>query len=333
VDFRLAGVILIIGVALTFDFINGMHDAANSIATVVGTRVLRPYQAVVWAAFFNFMAAFVFGVTVADTIGKGIINTRVVDERVILAALAGAIIWDMLTWYWGIPSSSSHALVGGLVGTALVKAGWSAIVAGGLEKTLVFIVISPILGFILATLVAGLIRTIFRRARPTLANPVFRRLQLLSAAAYSLAHGTNDAQKTMGVIAVLLFTTGHLGPVFQVPVWVIVSSYVAISLGTMAGGWRIVRTMGSRITALEPYGGFSAEAAAAASIIYAARLGVPVSTTHTIAGAIAGVGTARRVTAVRWRLAQSIVWAWVVTIPAAGLFAAVLWVLLGLFHG
>jgi PiT family inorganic phosphate transporter len=333
VDLRLAGVIFIIGVALLFDIINGMHDAANSVATVVGTRVLRPYHAVVWAAFFNFVAAFVFGVTVADTIGKGIINTRIVDERVILAALAGAIIWDMLTWYWGLPSSSSHALVGGLVGTALVKAGWHAIVAGGLEKTIVFIVVSPILGFILATLIASVIRTIFRNARPGLANPVFRRLQLLSAAAYSLAHGTNDAQKTMGVIAVLLFTTGHLGAEFHVPIWVIFASYIAISLGTLAGGWRIVRTMGTRLTALDPYGGFSAESSAAAAIIYAARLGVPVSTTHTIAGAIAGVGTARRVTAVRWRLAQSIVWAWIVTIPAAGVFAAALWWLLGLHAG
>ena len=332
-DLRLIGVILIIGVALAFDFINGMHDAANSIATVVATRVLRPYQAVVWAAFFNFMAAFLFGVTVANTVGKGIIRSGVVDERLILAALTGAIAWDMLTWYWSLPSSSSHALVGGLVGAALIKAGVSAVVAAGLEKTLVFIVVSPILGFILATLVAGLLRTVFRHARPTLANPVFRRLQLLSAAAYSLAHGTNDAQKTMGVIAVLLFSTGHLGPIFHVPVWVIMSSYLAIGLGTMAGGWRIVRTMGTRLTTLEPYGGFSAEVSAAAALIYASSLGVPVSTTHTIAGAIAGVGTARRVTAVRWRLAQSIVWAWVVTIPAAALFAATLWLLLGLFHG
>jgi PiT family inorganic phosphate transporter len=331
VDRRLIGVALIVGVALAFDFINGMHDASNSIATVIGTRVLRPFQAVVWAAGFNFLAAFVFGVSVADTIGRGIIDTRIVDERLILAALAGAIVWDMCTWYWGLPSSSSHALVGGLVGAALVKAGVEAIVAGGLGKTLVFIVISPILGFILATIIAGVIRVVFRNARPALANPVFRRLQLVSAAVYSLAHGTNDAQKTMGVIAVLLFSTGHLGGVFHVPIWVIFSCYMAMALGTMAGGWRIVRTMGTKLTALDPYGGFSAEVSAAASIIYAARLGVPVSTTHTIAGAIAGVGTARRVTAVRWHLAQSIVWAWVVTIPAAAALAAVCWLVLGLF--
>lgn len=326
----LVGVILIIGVALIFDFINGMHDAANSIATVVATRVLRPFQAVIWAAFFNFAAAFIFGLSVANTVGKGVIRTDVVDERMILAALIGAIIWDMLTWYWGLPSSSSHALIGGLVGAAVVKAGWSAVVATGLKKTGIFIVVSPILGFFLASLIASLLRTIFRNVRPALANPTFRRLQLLSAAGYSLSHGANDAQKTMGVISVLLLSTGHMAGKFAVPRWVEFACYTAISLGTMAGGWRIVRTMGSRLTALEPYGGFSAEAAAAASIIYAAQVGVPVSTTHTIAGAIAGVGTARRASAVRWRLAQSIVWAWVLTIPAAAGVAALVWLLLRL---
>ena len=326
----LVGVILIIGVALIFDFINGMHDAANSIATVVATRVLRPFQAVIWAAFFNFAAAFIFGLSVANTVGKGVIKTDVVDERMILAALIGAIIWDMLTWYWGLPSSSSHALIGGLVGAAVVKAGWSAVVATGLKKTGIFIVVSPILGFFLASLIASLLRTIFRNVRPALANPTFRRLQLLSAAGYSLSHGANDAQKTMGVISVLLLSTGHMAGKFAVPRWVEFACYTAISLGTMAGGWRIVRTMGSRLTAIEPYGGFSAEAAAAASIIFAAQLGVPVSTTHTIAGAIAGVGTARRASAVRWRLAQSIVWAWVLTIPAAAGVAAMIWLLLRL---
>ena len=326
----LVGVILIIGVALIFDFINGMHDAANSIATVVATRVLRPYQAVIWAAFFNFAAAFIFGLSVANTVGKGVIRTDIVDERMILAALIGAIIWDMLTWYWGLPSSSSHALIGGLVGAAVVKAGWSAVVATGLKKTGIFIVVSPILGFFLASLIASLLRTIFRNVRPALANPTFRRLQLLSAAGYSLSHGANDAQKTMGVISVLLLSTGHMAGKFAVPRWVEFACYTAISLGTMAGGWRIVRTMGSRLTALEPYGGFSAEAAAAASIIFAAQLGVPVSTTHTIAGAIAGVGTARRASAVRWKLAQSIVWAWVLTIPAAAGVAALVWLLLRL---
>jgi len=330
VNLGLVGVILIIGVALIFDFINGMHDAANSIATVVATRVLRPFQAVIWAAFFNFAAAFIFGLSVANTVGKGVIRTDVVDERMILAALIGAIIWDMLTWYWGLPSSSSHALIGGLVGAAVVKAGWSAVVATGLKKTGIFIVVSPILGFFLASLIASLLRTIFRNTRPALANPTFRRLQLLSAAAYSLSHGANDAQKTMGVISVLLLSTGHMAGKFAVPRWVEFACYTAISLGTMAGGWRIVRTMGSRLTALEPYGGFSAEAAAAASIIYAAQVGVPVSTTHTIAGAIAGVGTARRASAVRWKLAQSIVWAWVLTIPAAAGVAAIVWLLLRL---
>jgi len=330
VNLGLVGVILIIGVALIFDFINGMHDAANSIATVVATRVLRPFQAVIWAAFFNFAAAFIFGLSVANTVGKGVIRTDVVDERMILAALIGAIIWDMLTWYWGLPSSSSHALIGGLVGAAVVKAGWSAVVATGLKKTGIFIVVSPILGFFLASLIASLLRTIFRNTRPALANPTFRRLQLLSAAAYSLSHGANDAQKTMGVISVLLLSTGHMAGKFAVPRWVEFACYTAISLGTMAGGWRIVRTMGSRLTALEPYGGFSAEAAAAASIIYAAQVGVPVSTTHTIAGAIAGVGTARRASAVRWKLAQSIVWAWVLTIPAAAGVAAMIWLLLRL---
>jgi PiT family inorganic phosphate transporter len=329
-DLGLLGVILIIAVALVFDFINGMHDAANSIATVVATRVLRPFQAVIWAAFFNFAAAFIFGVSVANTVGKGVIDTRIVDERLILAALLGAIVWDMLTWYWGLPSSSSHALVGGLVGAALVKAGWSAVVGEGLRKTGIFIVVSPILGFIIASLVASVVRTVFRNTRPALAHTVFRRLQLLSAAVYSLAHGTNDSQKTMGVISVLLLTTGHLGNHFYVPIWVIASSYTAIALGTMAGGWRIVQTMGSRLTPLESYGGFSAELSAAASILYAAQLGVPVSTTHTIAGAIAGVGSARRTSAVRWRLAQSIVWAWIVTIPAAAAVAAAIWLLLRL---
>jgi PiT family inorganic phosphate transporter len=332
-DLALLGIILIIAVALTFDFINGMHDAANSIATIVGTRVLRPYQAVIWAAFFNFVAAFTFGVNVANTVGKGTIKTTIVDERLILAALVGAIVWDMLTWYWGLPSSSSHALIGGLVGAGVAKAGWDAVVVDGLKKTGIFIIVSPILGFVLATLIASLLRIVFRNVRPSLANPVFRRLQLLSAAAYSLAHGTNDAQKTMGIIAVLLFSTGHMGGKFHVPVWVILTCHVAIALGTLAGGWRIVRTMGSRLTALEPYGGFSAETSAAASIIYAARLGVPVSTTHTIAGAIAGVGSARRASAVRWRLAQSIVWAWIVTIPAAAVVAAVVWLLLRLLPG
>ena len=319
---ELLGVIFIVGVALVFDFVNGMHDAANSIATVVSTRVLRPFQAVAWAAFFNFVAAFGFGVAVANTIGKGVIDTGIVNEQVILAALTGAIVWDMITWYYGLPSSSSHALIGGLVGAALVEAGWDAIVGVGIRRVAAFIVISPLVGFVVASLISLLVRTVFRTAQPSIAGAVFKRLQLLSAALYSLSHGTNDAQKTMGIIAVLLFSTGHLGDEFHVPLWVILSAHTAIALGTLAGGWRIVHTMGSRITKLEPYGGFSAESAAAAAIIYASQVGIPVSTTHTIAGAIAGVGSTRRFSAVRWGVAGQIVWAWVLTIPAAAALAA-----------
>lgn len=316
------GLILIIAVALAFDFVNGMHDAANSIATVVATRVLRPQQAVVWAAFFNFVAAFGFGVEVASTIGKGVVDPAVVNEQVILAALAGAIVWDMLTWYWGLPSSSSHALIGGLVGAALAEAGRHAVIAAGVRKVAAFIVVSPLLGFIIGALVSLLVRVVFRSANPAVAGTTFRRLQLLSAALYSLGHGTNDAQKTMGIIAVLLFSTGHLGDTFYVPVWVILAAHAAIALGTLTGGWRIVHTMGTKLTKLEPFGGFSAEVAAAASIIYASHAGIPVSTTHTISGAIAGVGSTRRFSAVRWNVAGQIVWAWVLTIPASALLAA-----------
>jgi PiT family inorganic phosphate transporter len=316
------GLILIIAVALAFDFVNGMHDAANSIATVVATRVLRPQQAVVWAAFFNFVAAFGFGVEVASTIGKGVVDPAVVNEQVILAALAGAIVWDMLTWYWGLPSSSSHALIGGLVGAALAEAGRHAVIAAGVRKVAAFIVVSPLLGFIIGALVSLLVRVVFRSANPAVAGTTFRRLQLLSAALYSLGHGTNDAQKTMGIIAVLLFSTGHLGDTFYVPVWVILAAHAAIALGTLTGGWRIVHTMGTKLTKLEPFGGFSAEVAAAASMIYASHAGIPVSTTHTISGAIAGVGSTRRFSAVRWNVAGQIVWAWVLTIPASALLAA-----------
>ena len=320
---ELYGVIFIVGVALAFDFVNGMHDAANSIATVVATRVLRPFQAVLWAAFFNFIAAFGFGVAVANTIGKGVIDTGIVNEQVILAALTGAIVWDMITWYYGLPSSSSHALIGGLIGAALVEAGRDAIVGEGIRKVAAFIIISPLVGFIVASLISLLVRTVFRNAQPSVAGTVFKRLQLVSAALYSLSHGTNDAQKTMGIIAVLLFSTGYLGTEFHVPLWVVLSAHAAIAAGTMAGGWRIVHTMGSRITKLEPYGGFSAETAAAAAIIYASRVGIPVSTTHTVAGAIAGVGSTRRFSAVRWGVAGQIVWAWVLTIPAAAAIAAI----------
>jgi PiT family inorganic phosphate transporter len=319
----LFGVVFIIAVALAFDFVNGMHDAANSIATVVATRVLRPLQAVIWAAFFNFVAAFGFGVAVASTIGQGVIDTGIVNEQVILAALLGALAWDLITWYYGLPSSSSHALIGGLVGAAVVEAGWDAVVGEGVRKVAVFIVVSPLIGFIVASLISLAVRAVFRVAQPAIAGTVFRRLQLVSAGLYSLSHGTNDAQKTMGIISVLLFSTGHLGDTFYVPLWVILSAHTAIALGTLAGGWRIVHTMGSRITKLEPYGGFSAETAAAASIIYASHIGIPVSTTHTIAGAIAGVGSSRRFSSVRWNVAGQIIWAWVLTIPAAAILAGI----------
>ena len=319
---ELIGIVVIIAVALAFDFVNGMHDAANSIATVVGTRVLRPSHAVIWAAFFNFIAFLFFGVHVANTVGKGVIDTGIVNEQVIFAALVGAIAWDMITWYYGLPSSSSHALVGGLVGAALAEAGWDAIVGSGIRKTASFIIVSPLVGFIVAALISLAIRATFRRAQPPIAGTTFRRLQLVSAALFSLSHGANDAQKTMGIIAVLLFSTGHLGGEFHVPLWVVLSAHTAIGLGTLTGGWRIVHTMGNRITRLEPYGGFSAETAAAASIIYATQGGIPVSTTHTIAGAITGVGSTRRFSAVRWHVAGRIVWAWVLTIPAAALIAA-----------
>jgi inorganic phosphate transporter, PiT family len=315
-------VIVIVAIALGFDFVNGMHDAANSIATVVATRVLRPQQAVLWAAFFNFIAAFVFGVEVAKTIGSGVIDSGIVNEQVIVSALVGAIAWDMITWYYGLPSSSSHALIGGLVGAALAEEGRSAIVSAGIEKVAIFIVVSPLLGFILGSLISWVIRLVFRNAPPSIAGATFKRLQLLSAGIYSLSHGTNDAQKTMGIITVLLFSTGHLEGEFHVPLWVILSAHTAIALGTMAGGWRIVHTMGNRLTKLEPYGGFSAETAAAASIIYASQVGIPVSTTHTIAGAITGVGSTRRFSAVRWGVAGRIVWAWILTIPAAAVLAA-----------
>ena len=323
--------IIAILLALAFDFSNGWHDAANSISTVVATRVLRPFQAVAWAAFFNFVAAFGFGVAVANTIGKGVIDTGIVNEQVILAALTGAIVWDMITWYYGLPSSSSHALIGGLVGAALVEAGRDAIVAEGIRKVAAFIIISPLVGFIVASLISLLVRTVFRNAQPSVAGTVFKRLQLVSAALYSLSHGTNDAQKTMGIIAVLLFSTGYLGTEFHVPLWVVLSAHAAIAAGTMAGGWRIVHTMGSRITKLEPYGGFSAETAAAAAIIYASRVGIPVSTTHTIAGAITGVGSTRRFSAVRWNVAGQIVWAWILTIPAAAALAGATQLVLNLF--
>jgi PiT family inorganic phosphate transporter len=315
----------IILVALAFDFINGFHDAANSIATVVSTRVLTPSQAVVWAAFFNFVAAFGFGVNVARTVGKGIVDPAVVDASVILAGLLGAIAWNLITWYGGIPSSSSHALIGGLSGAAVAKAGFASLVPAGLIKTAVFIVLSPMLGLLLGFLFMVVVLRLFRHSSPSRVDRLFRRLQLVSAAFYSLGHGTNDAQKTMGIIAVLLFTAGYLGPEFSVPFWVILAAHAAMGLGTLAGGWRIVKTMGMGITKLKPVGGFCAETAGATMLIGTAVAGIPVSTTHTITGAIVGVGAVSRLSAVRWGIAGRIVWAWILTIPATALMAAATW--------
>jgi PiT family inorganic phosphate transporter len=323
-------VVFIVLVALVFDFINGFHDAANSIATVVSTRVLTPLQAVVWAAFFNFVAAFGFGVSVAATVGKGVVQPSAVDQWVILAGLIGAITWDLITWYGGLPTSSSHALIGGFAGAAVAKAGPGALVASGLIKIGIFMILAPLIGFTVGFVLMLATVWIFRRATPGRVDWVFRRMQLVSAAAYSLGHGTNDAQKTMGIIAVLLFSTGHLGPTFYIPFWVILAAHAAIALGTLSGGWRIVKTMGMRITKLRPVGGFCAETAGAATLIGTAIAGIPVSTTHTITGAIMGVGSLQRFSAVRWGVAGNIVWAWILTIPASALIAAGVWLLLRL---
>jgi inorganic phosphate transporter, PiT family len=319
----------LITVALVFDYINGFHDAANSIATVVSTRVLSPGKAVIWAAFFNFVAAFTFGTAVASTVGAGMIDIHVVTFSVIFGGLAGAIIWDLITWYYGLPTSSSHALVGGYAGAAVAKAGFGAIVAGGWTKTIIFIFLSPLIG-----LVAGLglmvgIHWLFRWTPPSRVDRWFRRLQLLSAAFFSLNHGANDAQKTMGIIAGVLFTAGYIQE-FHIPFWVVLIAHTAIGLGTLAGGWRIIHTMGSKITKLQPVGGFAAETGAALALLTATLIGVPVSTTHAITGAIVGVGSTRRLSAVRWGVAGQIVWAWVLTIPAAFTLAAVTYKLLAL---
>ncbi|HET7405094.1 MAG TPA: inorganic phosphate transporter [Candidatus Bathyarchaeia archaeon] len=321
-------VVLVVLVALFFDFMNGFHDAANSIATVVSTRVLSPRVAVLWAALFNFVAAFLFGVNVASTIGKGTIDPSIVTAWLLLAVLIGAISWDVITWWFGLPTSSSHALVGGLIGAGVVKGGWAVVQVAGVNKILLFIVLSPVIGFFAAIgliVVTGRVGSHFQRAG---VDRSFRRLQLVSAALYSLGHGTNDAQKTMGIIAALLFAQGVLGSTFYVPYYVIILAGVAMGLGTWFGGWRIVRTMGMRITQLQPFGGFSAETAAASTLFATASLGIPVSTTHTIAGAIMGVGTTRRLSAVRWGVARRIVYAWVLTIPAAAAISAATYSLL-----
>lgn len=309
-------------VALLFDFLNGLHDAANSIATIVSTRVLRPQYAVAWAAFFNFIAFAVFGLHVAQTIGTGIIHPEVIDAQVIFAALIGAIVWNLVTWGLGMPSSSSHALIGGLLGAGIAKAGISVAVWGGLSKTLLAIVLSPLVGFLLALVLTAIVSWASVRSTPFAVDRAFRILQFVSASMYSLGHGGNDAQKTMGIIAVLLYSQGYLSGEFSVPFWVVLSCQAAMALGTLMGGWRIVRTMGLRITKLNPMQGFCAETGGAVTLFMATWLGVPVSTTHTITGAIVGVGAARRVSAVRWNVASSIVWAWIFTIPAAALVAS-----------
>jgi inorganic phosphate transporter, PiT family len=313
---------VLIAVALAFDFLNGLHDAANSIATIVSTRVLRPQYAVFWAAFFNFVAFMFFGLHVAQTVGSGIISPSIVDDKVIFGALSGAISWNVITWALGIPSSSSHALVGGLVGAGLAKTGTSAIVWSGLIKTGSAIVLSPLLGFVLALLLVLAVSWIFVRSTPLAVDTLFRSLQFLSASLYSLGHGGNDAQKTMGVIAVLLYSHGVYDGEFHVPFWVVISCQAAMGLGTLFGGWRIVHTMGSKITRLTPLQGFCAETGGAITLFLATGLGVPVSTTHTITGAIVGVGAARRASAVRWSVAKDIVVAWIITMPMAGLIAA-----------
>jgi inorganic phosphate transporter, PiT family len=317
--------IALIGVALAFDFINGLHDAANSIATVVSTRVLSPQLAVAWAAFFNFVAFMFIGLHVAETIGKGIIDPAIVDPAVVFGALAGAILWNVLTWYLGLPSSSSHALVGGLVGAGTAKAGLGAIVSSGVIKTAVFIFAAPLLGMVMAVLMMVASSWLFKPVHAKTADTAFRRLQLLSSAAYSIGHGANDAQKTMGIITVLLFSTGYLHGEFQVPFWVIIAAQTAMGLGTLMGGWRIVHTMGSKITRLTPHQGFSAETGGAIMLFGATAFGIPVSTTHTITGSIMGVGAARRMSAVRWGVAGNIVVAWIITIPAAAAIAALVY--------
>jgi PiT family inorganic phosphate transporter len=315
----------IIAVALFFDFVNGFHDAANSIATVVSTRVLSPRWAVLWAAFFNFIAFLFFGLHVATTIGKGIVDPSAVDAAVVLAALTGAIVWDLITWWYGIPSSSSHALIGGLAGAAVAKAGAGILDTPGLTKVGVSIVLSPLLGLVLAFTFMTAVFWLFRRSTPARVDSWFRRGQLFSAALYSLGHGGNDAQKTMGIITVLLFATGHLGPTFYVPLWVVLACHAAMAFGTLSGGWRIVRTMGLRITKLRPVGGFCAESGGALTLFAATGLGIPVSTTHTITGAIIGVGAVTKLSAIRWGVAGRIVWAWLLTIPCSAFIAAVTW--------
>jgi PiT family inorganic phosphate transporter len=326
-------VVMLVVLAIAFDFMNGFHDAANSIATVVSTGVLRPGHAVIFAAFFNFVAIGVFHLSVAATVGKGIVQPGVVDTHVVFGALVGAISWNLITWYYGIPSSSSHALIGGIVGAVVAKAGFSQLIGAGILKTVAFIFVSPLLGYLLGSLMMVAVAWLFRRTRPGRVDKWFRRLQLVSAGAYSLGHGGNDAQKTIGIIWMLLIATGYTAAGDSAPpMWVVISCYVAIAVGTMFGGWRIVKTMGQKITKLKPVGGFCAETGGALTLFIATGLGIPVSTTHTITGAIVGVGSTQRASAVRWGVAGNIVWAWVLTIPASALVAALgYWLSLLLF--
>ena len=328
-DIALATIILVIFVALIFDYINGFHDAANSIATVVSTRVLSPGHAVIWAAFFNFIAAFFFGTAVAKTVGSGMVDLNIVTYSVILAGLFGAIIWNLITWYYGLPTSSSHALFGGYAGAAVAKAGFGAIIASGWTKTLIFIVVAPMVGLIVGLSLMTAIFWVFRGTTPMRMDRWFRRMQLVSAAAFSLMHGANDAQKTMGIITGALFAGGYIST-FDVPFWVVMAAHAAIGLGTLSGGWRIIKTMGTKITKLQPVGGFAAETGAAVSIYIATALGVGISTTHTITGAIIGVGATRRLSAVRWGVARQIVWAWVLTIPASAAIGSISYLLISL---
>jgi PiT family inorganic phosphate transporter len=316
-------IILLVILALTFDFLNGFHDSANAIATIVSTRVLTPRKAVIWAAFFEFLAFFVFGQHVANTIGKGIIDIHIIDKAVVFGALSGACGWNLITWYFGLPTSSSHALIGGMIGAALVKAGPSALVAAGITKTVAFILIAPVVGLILGAILCRIVYRLCASSSPTKVDHWFRKGQLFSAAIYSMGHGGNDAQKTMGIIASLLFSAGLLGPTFYVPLWVVIACYAAISLGIMFGGWRIVKTMGQKIAKLKPVDGFCAECGAAIMIFTASSLGIPVSTTQTIAGSIMGVGSRQRLSAVKWGVAGNIIWAWIITIPCSAAIASI----------
>jgi len=318
-------VIGLVLVALAFDFMNGFHDAANSIATVVSTRVLKPYQAVALAAFFNFVAVFIFHLSVASTVGKGIIDQGIVDHYVVLGALVGAISWNLITWWYGIPSSSSHALIGGIVGAGVAKAGTWALIPAGILKTVAFIFLSPLIGMVLGAALLVMISWIFVRTTPSRVDRLFRRLQLFSSSLYSLGHGGNDAQKTVGIIWMLLIAAGYTGARDPVPMWVVVACYVTIGLGTLFGGWRIVKTMGQRITKIRPVGGFCAELSGSAALFLATGFGIPVSTTHTITGSIVGVGAAQNVSAVRWGVAGDLLWAWVLTIPCSAFMAAIAW--------